>query len=350
MSLADVAARTPTTRDRYVDFLRGTSIAMVVLGHWMVLLIVWEAGVIRERNAIGVTPGLWLATWVFQIMPIFFFVGGFANLVSLDSYRRRGLSTGAWLRSRTERLLVPSLVFLGTWTVLQIGLHVADIGAGTGFRIGQTWFLRGMLPPGAMIPFGPIWFLPVYLAIVAVAPLTIRLHRRFGVLVPLVMVVCSVAVDLVGFGAGISGVRYANVIFVWLLPHQLGHFYGDGSMLRLSRRGFALMALGGLAALVLLTNPWIFGDRGPEWFNGLPSYPKSLIGTGVEPVANTYPPTITLVAQAFWSIGLAMSVRERLSRWLERRRPWTLVVFLNSIIMTLFLWHMTAYLLAILLL
>jgi hypothetical protein len=31
------------------------------------------------------------------------------------------------------------------------------------------------------------------------------------------------------------------------------------------------------------------------------------------------------------------------SRWLERPGPWKVTIFLNSVIMTLFLWHMTAY-------
>jgi len=74
--------------------------------------------VIRSTSAIGVTPGLWLFTWVFQVMPIFFFVGGFSNYVAYRAYRARGDSTGAFIRSRLERLLRPSLVFLAIWTVV----------------------------------------------------------------------------------------------------------------------------------------------------------------------------------------------------------------------------------------
>jgi hypothetical protein len=51
-----------------------------------------------------------------------------------------------------------------------------------------------------------------------------------------------------------------------------------------------------------------------------------------------------------WTIGAAMLLRPRLSRWLERPVPWKSTIFLNGTIMTLFLWHMTAYLIAILLL
>jgi len=48
----------------------------------MIGIVWWQDGVLRTTSAVGVTTGLWLATWFFQVMPIFFFVGGFSNLVS----------------------------------------------------------------------------------------------------------------------------------------------------------------------------------------------------------------------------------------------------------------------------
>ena len=41
-------------------------------------------------NVVGVTRGLWLLTWVLQVMPLFFFVGGFSNAKTYESMRRRG--------------------------------------------------------------------------------------------------------------------------------------------------------------------------------------------------------------------------------------------------------------------
>ncbi len=241
-TLEELAAKTPATRDRYVDFLRSASIVTVFVGHWFIGIIWWQHGVIRTTSAIGVTSWMWLGTWIFQVMPIFFFVGGFSNLVTYDSYKRRGESTWAFIKNRIVRLLKPSLVFLAVWTVVQVFLHIADIGRGTGFRIGDTWFLRGMLPPAATVPFGPLWFLGVYFVEVAISPLTIRLHRRFGILVPIALAIGTIVVDVVGFGLGHSGVRYANVAFVLLFPHQLGHFYADGSLTRLPKRVFVAMA------------------------------------------------------------------------------------------------------------
>jgi fucose 4-O-acetylase-like acetyltransferase len=348
-----LVALTPDTRDRFMDFLRAASIVSVVFGHWLISVIFWRDGVIYTTSAIGVTRGLWLATWVFQVMPIFFFVGGFSNLVTYESYRRRGLSTWTFIRGRLERLLRPSLIFLGLWVLIQIVLHLADVGRSTGPQLwGDTYLLRGMFPPGSTLPFGPLWFLGMYMIVVSISPLTIRLHRRYGWLVPAVCVAGAIAADVVGFGLGFHGVRYANVAFVLLLPHQLGHFYADGSFARLPRKVFWAMVATGLAMLVLLTNPYLFRAIGGaarfEWFPGIGYYPRSLLGTDVESISNAYPPTLCYLAVGIWTIGAVMLLRERLSRWLQKPRPWKAAILANSIIMTLFLWHMTAFLLAVL--
>jgi fucose 4-O-acetylase-like acetyltransferase len=345
---------TPSTRDRAMDFLRAASILAVVFGHWFISINHWEGGVIRSTSAIGVTSGLWLFTWAFQVMPVFFFVGGFSNLVALDAALRKGGNGWSFVRGRLERLLRPSLVFLALWVVVQVVLHLADVGAPTGPRLwGDTTLLRGMRPPGATIPFGPLWFLGVYLVVVTIAPVTVRLHRRFGMWVPVAMALGAVVVDAVAFTTGAWVWRWLNVAFVLLLPHQLGHAYADGTFARWPWRRFWAMVVGGLAGLVLLTTPWAFrlaGDVRFEWFPGIGHYPKSLLGTDVEAVSNAYPPTVCFLLGGIWTIGAVMLLKPRLDRWLRRDRPWRFTIVVNARIMTLFLWHMTAYLLALLLL
>jgi len=208
-------------------------------------------------------------------------------------------------------------------------------------------------PPGQTIPFGPLWFLGVYLVVVCISPLTVALHRRLRWWVPAVMVAGTVIVDAVGFIGGHGGVRYLNAVFVFLLPHQLGHFYGDGSIARWPRAALTAMAAVGLGGLILMTNPWVFrlaGDRRFEWFPGIGHYPRSMLGTDVEKIANTYPPTVCFMLVGFWLIGLVLLLRPALTGWLQRPRPWRATIAGNAWIMTLFLWHMTAYLVAILLL
>ena len=186
-----------------------------------------------------------------------------------------------------------------------------------------------------------------------IAPVTIRLHRRFGMWVPLAMALGAVVVDLVAFSSGAWGWRWLNVAFVLLFPHQLGHAYADGTLGRWPHRRYWAMVVGGLAGLVALTTPWLFrmlGDARFEWFPGIGHYPKSLLGTDVELVSNAYPPTVCFLLGGVWTLGAVLLLKPRLDRWLQRERPWRFTIVVNARIMTLFLWHMTAFLLALLLL
>lgn len=221
-SLDGLAAATPDDRDRVVDFLRAASIVAVVFGHWFIGVIWWRGGKIGTVSAIGLTGWLWIATWFLQVIPLFFFVGGFANYMSYRSLRTRGGSTIEFLRTRAVRLLRPSLVLIGVWAVVEVILHLLDLG-GTGL-------LRLVHPPGATVPFGPLWFLAVYFLVVMASPATIWLHRKFGWVVPISLGAAAVAVDVFRFGADVSWVGQLNVWFVFLVPHQLGYFYADGRL------------------------------------------------------------------------------------------------------------------------
>jgi len=324
--LRALAEATPESRDRYVDFLRAFSIVTVVLGHFFIALIHWEGGRIYVHNAVGHQSGLWLATWVLQVMPIFFFVGGFSNSVGWRSTVDRGEGYGAYLSRRLRRLLRPTAAFVAVWIVVEIVLHLADVGA------------AGLLR-GTFLPFGPMWFLFVYMAVVALAPVMLGFHRRFGVLVPVAMICAVGLVDVLRFTFAGYGIGWANLLLVWALIHQLGFFYADGSLVRASRRIWWALALAGLAVLAVLTNLVGFFDT--LW------YPRSMVGVDIEPVSNMSPPSLAIVALAIWQVGLAMILRERARRWLANVRVWTAVIGVNTVIMTLFLWHLTAFVIII---
>ena len=324
--LSEIADATPASRDRYVDFLRAFSIVTVVLGHWFIALIHWENERIFVHNAVGHQSGLWLGTWVLQVMPIFFFVGGFSNLVGWDSVRRRGGGYGIYLRRRLTRLMRPTAVFAGVWIVVEVALHLADVGA------------PGLLR-GTFLPFGPLWFLGVYMVIVAIAPAFIVLHRQFGWRVPVFLVAGVVLVDVVRFGFAGRSVGWLNLGLVWIAVHQAGFFYGDGSLLKAGRAAYLALIGAGLAVLGLLTNLILVFDE--LW------YPRSMVGVDIEPVSNMSPPSLAIVGLACWQIGLVMLLRDRVNTWLAGRRPWTAVVAVNSMIMTLFLWHLTAFVVAV---
>jgi hypothetical protein len=323
MSVRELAEKTPASRDRYVDFLRAFSISTVVFGHWFIALIWWRNEAIGVYNAVGATSGLWLATWVLQVMPIFFFVGGFSNYKTYNSMRERGDGYGDFMRTRAGRLLTPTGVFIGLWLLVQVVFHVVDVG---GDRLIRVSFL----------PFGPLWFLIVYFGVIALAPLTLSLHERFGVWTLVALLAIAVVDDALRFNDLAPGLGWLNLAAVWLFAHQLGYFYADGSLLAAGARTHALMAAAGLVGLTVLTNIGV--------------YPRSMVGTDVETVSNMNPPTICIAALTVWQVGAAMLLRERIALWLNKTRPWTAVIAANSVIMTVFLWHMTAYLIAILLL
>ena len=79
-SLDRRVAATPAGRDRTVDLMRAVSIAVVVMWHWTGSVTHRRDGEIIMPNPIDQVPLLWLATWVGQVMPVFFLVGGFATM------------------------------------------------------------------------------------------------------------------------------------------------------------------------------------------------------------------------------------------------------------------------------
>jgi len=322
--LKELAVKTPASRDRCVDFLRAFSITVVVLGHWISALIIRNDGGVDFRNVVGgVSPGMWAATWVLQVMPIFFFIGGFSNFVTFDSFKRKGKPVSAFLRTRAVRLLRPTSVFLVVWSVLFIVVYV--------FFREKAWLVKSTL-----VLLGPLWFLAVYIVVVLFAPIMWELHRRYHFLIPVILAVLTVIVDILRFGMQIPVVKWVNVAFVWLFVHQLGFFYADGSLLRVRKWVHVVMAVGGLAVLIVLTNIGV--------------YPKSMMGTWFEKVSNMNPPTICIVVLTCWLIGAAMLLRNRVNRWLSRLRPWMTVIAANTVIMTFYLWHLTAFAIAYLLL
>jgi hypothetical protein len=133
--------------------------------------------------------------------------------------------------------------------------------------------------------------------------------------------------DAARLGLRIPYVGEANYLLAWLAVHQLGFAWRDGRLPE--RRGVALpVTAAGLAALVLLT------VVGP--------YPVSMVGMTGQEIENTSPPTVALLALAATQTGLALLLHAPARRWLRRIAPWTTVVTVNSVIMTLFLWHLTA--------
>jgi len=319
LSAAKLAAATPDSRDRVVDFLRLASIVVVVAGHWLMAVVTWQDGTFGGVNALETLPHAWLLTWVLQVMPVFFFVGGFANAVAWDARRRRGEGYGSYLSSRLERLMRPAAAFAAAWLAGAAVLSVAGLG--------------GAVEQGVRIVAKPLWFLAVYVIVVSAAPVMLRAHRRYRLIVPVALASAAVVVDIARIAFDVPAIGWLNFAFVWLLPHQLGFFYADGSLVRAGRRVHALLAAGGLVAVAMLVGSGV--------------YSRSMVGVADGRVSNNSPPSITLVALAVWMIGAVMLARPHLAAWLRRPRVWTAVVAAAGIVMTVFLWHLTALLIVV---
>lgn len=69
---AAMAAKTPESRNRYVDFLRAASIFAVVFGHWLMAAPYVSGGAINITSMLEHQEWTRWITWAFQVMPVFF--------------------------------------------------------------------------------------------------------------------------------------------------------------------------------------------------------------------------------------------------------------------------------------
>ena len=309
-------------RDRFIDLVRVTSMVTVVVLHWLSVMPALTAGRVVDQNVVAVVPGLWPLTWTGDVMALFFFAGGYANWVSLTNSLLRGEPYGFFRARRVGRLLRPTFIFLGAWLAVDLLLRAVGLG---------SWSPLRHVAIGNTIPFGPLWFLGVYLVIVMLSPWTAAAHRRWGIAVPLVMVAGVGVADSQAFVRNSGAPLAANLLLVWLIPHQLGYFYADGTLRRLSAKACAGMAAAGLVMLMVLTS--------------LPYYPRSLISPRWT-VLTMDAPMLSLVADGLWLIGLALLARRPVERLLMDPRRWRIVSRANDLTMPVYLWHMSAYLVA----
>lgn len=308
-----MADATSADRNRSVDALRAASILVVVFGHWLMAAVTVTDGQLDAGHLLELTTWTHPATWILQVMPVFFVVGGYANGVSWRSARRKGEPYGGWLRSRLRRLILPVVPLLVVW----------GVGGWIGLRAGLDW---EMLQLASQVALVPTWFLAAYLVIVTIAPLGLWLWERLGWASIFGGLLLSALADVASIGLGWLPVGFANYVFVWGTVHQLGFAWLDDRLGGPPRR--LLLAGAGLAATVALV--W----AGP--------YPVAMVGLDTSEVTNSYPPRVTLATLAMFQAGLVLAVEGPLRRWLERSRPWRAVVAVNAQIMTLYLWHLTA--------
>lgn len=308
------AVQTPADRDRLVDFLRVVSMAVVVIGHWL-MAVLWidPNGDVLLANALDNNPPLQLATWVLQVMPLFFLAGGFSNGRSLRAAEAEG-AVGAWLGRRGRRLIVPISLLVAFWAALA--------------PVFRLWLDADLVAAAARGALMPLWFISVYLGIVLLAPITHRWWMRWGWRTVVVGIALTLSVDLIRFTMGVDWLGWANFAFMWGTVHQVGYGMDDW---RKPSVGRWLAPLGlGLLILGVTVGP----------------YPLPMIGldsqTGLN---NTEPPTAVILALATMQVGLIGLLAPRITRAVQNVRVWTWVVLGGGLVMTWFTWHLTVMIL-----
>jgi hypothetical protein len=309
---APVAAATPDSRDRPVDLLRVASLTVVVIGHALMAVVVWQHDTPRVDNLLAEIPELKIVTWALQVMPVFFAAGAISNRRSYTAAVARAEPWRVWLWHRERRLVRPLVVYLAVW--IPLVLVLAEI------------------LPDAAAPLGKLstqllWFLGVYLLVVMTTPWQIRLARHgyagaLGFLVPIAIV------DLGRFHVD-EGVAVANFLLVWFMAATFGLVVRD----RVERGARDRRVLLGVALATVLVNVVLV--------RGFP-YPVSMVGMPGEPISNMAPPTIVLALHAVVLIAVVGWCWPALTRLCARPRAWHGVVAGGAVAMTLYLWHLTA--------
>jgi surface polysaccharide O-acyltransferase-like enzyme len=317
----ELAELTPPERNRWVDFLRAVSIMAVVMGHWLMAgLYVNASGELTRGDLLSVSQWAHWLTWGFQVMPVFFLVGGYSNSVSWELVTKKA-SPGQvgvyrdWFANRVQRLITPTFPVLLLWAALAVALTQAGL---------PREQIR-MATEAALIP---VWFLAVYLLVTAVTPIAYRAWKRFGWASFAVFIPLAMLTDWLTFTHDVPYVNFTNFLWVFLAVHQLGFAWRDG---RFDNRVFALAwAAVGLAVLIRIT---VFGF-----------YPVSMV-SAPDGFSNSLPPTLALFALGMVQSGLVLALEPLGRRMLNNLSLWTATVLMNGMIMTIYLWHLTAFVL-----
>lgn len=286
---------------------------MVIVGHWLAAAPYVVDGQLVLSSMLEHQRWTHLLSWMFQIMPLFFIVGGYSNGVSWKAALRDKKSYGEWLNGRLQRLAGPVLPLLVVWAILGIGAYLVGARPET-------------VKLGSQVALIPIWFLAVYVGAVAVVPLTYAAWQRFGMKSFCVLTIAVAVDDLLFFAGNLHSVGWFNYAFIWLAVHQLGYAWRDGKLQTGSQA--LLWTISGLATLIVLV---AFGP-----------YPLSMVSVPGEAISNSLPPKLPMLLLGTIQIGVLLAFEAPVRRWLTRTVPWTATVLVNGMIMTVFLWHLTA--------
>jgi len=292
-------------RDRVMDAIKALALLLVIAGHSLAWTVTSDGSVI---NTLDAAPYMFPLTWVLQILPLFFLLAG-AGLTRLSGSREARGYLG-----RLTRLSAPALPLIAITVVLALAAS-AIVGADAARAAG-------------VLPVQLVWFLGVYLVLVAAAPLLVRCSGPWAVAIWLVVIL---GVDLLRVNVN-ELIGWANLLLVWGLFAAIGTRLDRLRTIRppLLVLGTIIFASGAIFAIVV----------GP--------YSPALISTdAVEGISNLAPPTIVLALVGLAQICLLLLLWSLLQRALDHDRLWVPVAIFASRAMEIYLWHMLVFTVAI---
>lgn len=297
-------------RDRVVDLLRLVSLLMVIAGHSIMLTVTVSGGHIELGNLLGDVPMLQVATWLLQILPLFFFAGAAAATYGWHAAPRGSSTAGHWLFARAQRLLRP--VF---WYVLIVGAVLGVFAA-----LGNSTMVDVVARLGVQL----LWFLGAYLLILSLVPLMQRITTVTG-LVGAVLVCYGVTalMDVLRLSTGAQEWGYANYLAVWMIPALIGVGYAN-RLIRPTTAGLVAGAMLAVNAALVVIGP----------------YDVSQVTVPGQRFSNMTPPSLLLAGHTIVLCCLAIMAATRLARLVARPRVWLVVALGNRGAMTLYLWHL----------
>ncbi|MHA7651670.1 acyltransferase family protein [Mycobacterium sp. ML4] len=298
-------------RNVAVDFLRGSGVILIVLGHWLASSVTYRDGRFGRQNPLVDQPWTQWLTWGFQAVPTFFMVAGYATAVSW-AHRRGddGVSQQDWLRRRLARVLGPTTVYVAVVLAAVVVLSVTGVAGSVLQYAGWAVAMQ-------------LWFLAVYVVVVSSTPVALAAQRRLGLWAPLALAAGAAGVDVATVVYHVPYVGLLNYLLCWGAFYQLGIAWHAGHLAGL--RPVLLIVTSGTALMLLI----VAGH-----------YPVSMIGVPGQQVQNTTPPTVALLAFGCTQIGIAVTLVPALNRGLRSPFRRRVVSVVNDNVMALYLWHM----------
>lgn len=293
-----------------MDLYRVAAVALVVAGHWLAASVAFRDGQFVRENPLVELPWTQWLTWIFQTVPVLFLVAGYASAASWT--RRTGALYESWLRTRFRAVLGPTTAYV---IAILGGVAVAVLSGVD----------RSALALSAWSVAMHLWFIPVYLALVALTPAAVVVHRRLGLLAPAMLSVALIVVDVVRLSGWFSALGWVNNLLCWLAIYQIGIAWFFGA-LRGSRPIVLAAGAGAVVAAAIVLGP----------------YPVSLIGVPGQTLQNSSPPSIVMLAFGLAQAGMLIAVAPTVTRWLRGSVAQRPLGVANKRVMLIYLWHMIA--------